>query len=147
MKYFSGSYAHSLDDRGRLAIPSRLRERLGDALVVTKGRERYLVVYPAADWDAQVEQVLAVPAFDAAAIDLRLSIFADASDCDVDKQGRILIPASLREFAGIAENVTIVGAGDHVQIWDCNAWEIKSKALAERPPDMVYRPRTSGRSS
>lgn len=147
MKYFSGSYAHSVDDRGRLAVPSRLRERLGDALVVTKGRQRYLVVYSAADWDTQVEQVLKVPTFDAAGINLRLSIFADAAECDFDKQGRILIPAALREYAGIVENVIIVGAGDHVQIWDCDAWELKRKALVESPPDMVYRPSTTERSS
>ena len=148
MKYFGGTYEHSLDERFRLAIPSRLRERLGDSLVVTRGtKASYLAVYPAADWDEHVAPVLAISPFDSQGQDLRLSIFPHLAECEIDKQGRILIPPTLRKYAGIVDNVIIAGVGDHVQIWAPAAWEEKNEKLTKDPPDMVYRPTASGRSS
>jgi MraZ protein len=135
MKFlFSGSYSHNMDDRGRLAIPAKMREKLGDVVWVNLGLGDYLVIYPDDSWLGPANDVLSVPPWFPEATDLRLELFANLVQCEIDKQGRILIPPLLLEMAKIRGNVVIAGLGDHIQIWDTNAFVEKMKQLRANPP-------------
>jgi MraZ protein len=138
MQYLYGSYTHNLDERGRLAMPSRLRDRLGDSVWVTKGKEKCLMVYPEATFDALVKHVLDSAPWDSAGVDMRLYFFGDAVQCEFDKQGRILVPANLRADVAIEDGAIIIGAGDHLQVWDPAVWAAKRQKLDEQPPSLVY---------
>lgn len=135
MKFlFSGSYSHNLDDRGRLAIPVKMREKLGDVVWVNLGVGDCLVIYPDDAWLGPANDVLSVPPWVPEAADMRLVLFGSASQCEIDKQGRILIPPHLRETARIGESVVVAGAGDHIQIWDSKAYIEKINQLRAKPP-------------
>ncbi len=135
--YFTGNYSHNLDDRGRLAIPARLRDKLGDVVWVTNGR-KCLVLYPDSTWTTLADQVLALPMWDPRAGEMRRFVFGDAAECEIDTQGRILIPSNLRETAGVGESVAIVGAGDYIEIWDRDTWNVEHKKLIDNPPMASY---------
>ncbi len=120
---FRGEFRHSLDGKGRVIVPSRLREGLGDHFVITRGLEKCIFVYPSAEW-IRLEQKLrelTLAKEDPRAFN-RL-IFSGAMDAEADKQGRILIPQYLREHAGIEKDVIIIGTGERVEIWDEAAWK------------------------
>lgn len=119
---YMGEYNHTLDAKGRLIIPSRFRETLGDKFVVTKGMDGCLFVYDDAGWAGVGEKIrgLSLNKRDHRVF-VRLFL-ASATEVEVDKQGRILIPAKLREKAGITRDVTLVGTGNHIEIWDSERW-------------------------
>ena len=139
---FMGEYNHTLDTKGRLIIPSRYREALGDQFVVTKGLDGCLFVYPNAEWDAFEEKLKELPL---TRKDNRMFVrhfLAGAAEVEVDKQGRILIPAKLREFAGLTKDVVFVGAAGHIEIWSQERWdglseeEESMESIAERMADL-----------
>ena len=115
-----GTFYHTVDAKGRLFIPARLREELGDVFYVTISTEACLMVYSKARWDRALEKLEMMP--QAQQIKLR-QLFSKAAKCELDGQGRIQLPQKLRDFAGIAKNVTIVGTGVYVQIWDSVTYE------------------------
>ncbi len=119
---FVGEYSHSLDTKGRLIIPSKFRESLGDVFMVTKGLDGCLAVYDMEGWKALAEKIKALPLTDARARRLTRYMLGGATECEVDKQGRILLTSNLRAFAGLTKDVTLVGVGDRVEIWDRDAW-------------------------
>ena len=119
---FLGEYQHSLDNKGRITIPARFGEELGETFIVTKGLDNCLFVYPLSEWKT-VEQNLKSLPFTRG--DVRAFVrffFAGACECETDKQGRILVPASLREYAGIDKEVVIIGVGNRVEIWSEQLW-------------------------
>ena len=137
MERLTGTYFHTLDDRGRVALPAKLREKLGEKVAVTNGIAHHsLVVYPEDKWDVISDHILAAPAVNEEENDIRLFFFGDATEADVDGQGRIAIPEYLREYAGMTGEVAIVGAGDHIQIWDKEAWIAKRAALRAKAPSL-----------
>lgn len=120
---FLGRYAHSLDSKGRLAIPARFREALAEGLVLTRGIDRCLSLYPMAAWRPLAEKVGALPITDPDARNLRRLFFAEASDLALDGQGRILVPPELRRYAGLERDALVVGMDTNLEIWSPERWQ------------------------
>ena len=119
---FMGEYNHTVDAKGRLIVPSKFREQLGDEFVVTKGLDGCLFVYENTEWKALEEKLHALPLTNANARKVSRFFLAGATTCEVDKQGRILLPAVLRDFAGIDKDAVLVGVGSRIEIWSKDAW-------------------------
>ena len=120
---FMGEYNHTIDAKGRLIVPSRFREILGDAFVVTKGLDGCLFVYDNEEWKLFEEKLRALPITNKEARQFVRFFLAGAAEVEVDKQGRSLIPNVLREFAGLAKDVALVGVGSRIEIWSRERFE------------------------
>lgn len=121
-KGLKGEYNHSVDAKGRMIVPSKLRERLGVSFVVTKGMDGCLHAYPSDEWEAFEEKLSKLPTANAQARQFVRFFMGSADDVEMDNQGRILLPPALRKFAEIVKDVTIVGMGDHAEIWSSEKW-------------------------
>ena len=119
---FMGEYNHTVDAKGRLIVPSKFREQLGDEFVVTKGLDGCLFVYENTEWKILEEKLKALPLTNANARKITRFFLAGATLCEVDKQGRILLPAVLREFAKIEKDAVMVGVGNRIEIWSKESW-------------------------
>lgn len=119
---FMGEYNHSIDTKGRLIIPSRFREELGDEFVVTKGLDGCLFVFPNNEWQAFEEKLKALPLTNKSARQFARFFVAGATPCELDKQGRILLPQTLREFAGLEKDVVLTGMLNRIEIWSKAKW-------------------------
>lgn len=115
----TGQYAHNIDAKGRLFIPARLREELGQTFHVTVGMDHCLSIYSDESWAAFTDKVRSLPYSKAKAL---RPLFANAVDCEPDGQGRILIPAKLREYADLQKEVVVIGSFDRAEIWDAERW-------------------------
>lgn len=120
---FMGEYNHTIDAKGRLIIPSKFRDSLGDEFVVTKGLDGCLFVYDNKEWSAFEEKLKSLPLTNKDARQFVRFFLAGATLAEVDKQGRILVPANLREFAGLEKEVVLVGVASRVEIWSKARWE------------------------
>lgn len=118
-----GEYNHTIDAKGRLIIPSKFRDTLGDEFVVTKGLDGCLFVYDNTEWSAFEEKLKSLPLTNKDARQFVRFFLAGATLAEVDKQGRILVPANLREFAGLEKEVVLVGVASRVEIWSKARWE------------------------
>ena len=129
---FRGVSIVNLDAKGRLAIPSRQRERLQaicDAhLVVTVDRDRCLLLYPEPEWELIERKFAALPALDPTARALQRLYVGNAQEVDIDTQGRILLPQHLRDFASLDTRVAFVGQGIKFELWDESAWQARNEA-------------------
>lgn len=128
---FLGEYEHSVDIKGRVAVPAKFRTQLEGGLVITRGFERCLQVYPMEQWQALSERVSSLPLGSAESRQLRRLLFASAFDTELDKQGRILIPSSLREHAGIGDTAVVAGMNTYFEIWSETDWEAALASLDE----------------
>ena len=124
---FMGEYNHTIDTKGRLIVPSKFREVLGDEFVVTKGLDGCLFVYDNKEWSAFEEKLKALPLMNKESRKFVRFFLAGATNAEVDKQGRILIPSVLREFAGLDKDVVLVGVGSRIEIWSKTKWEDASE--------------------
>lgn len=120
---FMGEFQHTVDAKGRLFIPAKLREGLGERFVATKGLEDCLFIFPAKEWETFGEKLRSLPLASGAARAFTRLFFSGATECEVDPQGRILLPANLREYAKIEKDVLIVGVSSRVEIWSKTKWE------------------------
>lgn len=120
---FMGEYSHTVDAKGRLIVPSKFRELLGDEFVVTKGMDGCLFVYPSQEWKVIEEKFRNVSQMGKDARKFARFFFAGAAACEVDKQGRILLPPVLREFAGLEKDVILAGVLNRIEIWSKERWE------------------------
>ena len=120
---FMGEYNHSVDAKGRLIVPAKFREQLGEEFVVTKGLDGCLFVYPQEEWKHIEDKFREVPLTTKDARKFSRFFFAGAADCEVDKQGRVLIPSVLREFAGLNKEVVLVGVLNRIEIWSKERWQ------------------------
>ena len=120
---FMSEYSHSVDAKGRLIIPSKFREALGDEFVVSKGIDGCLFVYANEDWQAFEQKLTSLPLINKEARQFARFFLAGAATVEVDKQGRILLPANLRAFAGLEKDVVLVGVGSRIEIWSKEKWE------------------------
>lgn len=119
---FMGEYLHTIDAKGRLIIPAKFRGALGERFIATKGLDHCLFVYPDQEWRDLEEKLRALPFTQP---DVRAFVrffFSGATECEVDNQGRILLPANLREYAQIVKDVVLVGVSTRVEIWSQELW-------------------------
>ena len=115
----TGEYQHALDNKGRLFIPAKLRDELGEVFFITLSMDRCLCAYSSASWEAFSEKVNAMPYVKQRKM---RPLFAYAARCELDSQGRALIPQHLREYAGFTKNVTVLGCNNHAELWDSDTW-------------------------
>ena len=136
-----GEYQHTLDAKGRLFIPAKLREELGDSFVVTKGLDECLFLYPLDAWKALEEKIRQLPM--SKSRNLQRFFLSAAADVTVDKQGRIVVPPVLRSHAKLVHDVTIIGVLDRAEIWDRQKWDeyngqLDAGSIAEAMEDLGF---------
>ena len=120
---FLGTHTPRLDDKGRLFLPAKFRDRLATGLVVTRGQERCLYVFPLETFTQIATDMQKAPTSSRAARDYMRVFLSGASDEIPDKQGRVTVPAALRQYAGLDRDCTVIGTGSRVEVWDTAAWE------------------------
>ena len=123
MHMFMGEYNHTIDAKGRLIIPAKFREVLGDEFVVTKGMDGCLFVFDNSEWQVFAEKLRSLPMIDKEVRQFSRFFRAGAASVEVDKQGRILLPSVLRDFAGITKDTVLIGVGSRIEIWSKDRWE------------------------
>ena len=115
----TGEYQHSLDSKGRVFIPAKLRDELGEVFFITLSMERCLCAYSAESWQEFSDKVNTMPYVRQRKM---RPLFAHAAKCELDSQGRALIPQNLREYANLTKNVTVLGCNNHAELWDSETW-------------------------
>ena len=131
MKLFLGEYDHSLDDRGRVTLPKKIRQEIEDtAVVLSKGFDTCIFGFDRASWEKEAEKQLQQPVTEEKGRDIRRYLFAAAEKAEIDKLGRLLVPTHLKEYAEIVDKVKVIGAGDHFEIWEISRWIAYSKTLS-----------------
>jgi MraZ protein len=136
---FLGRFGHNLDAKGRLAIPAKFRGELAEGVVVTRGIDRCLSVYPLAAWQTLAEKVSALSISDPDARQFKRMVFAEAVDETLDTQGRIVLPPELRRYAGIDREAVVVGMNTYVEIWEPGRWESLSAAVEDEGASIAQR--------
>ncbi len=118
-----GEYRHTLDPKGRVIIPAKFRQELGERFVMTKGLDGCLFVYPLDEWEAVEGKLRKLPINKKDSRTFERFFFSGAVECEIDSQGRVLVPQNLREYAKINENVMILGVSARLEIWSQESWE------------------------
>lgn len=136
---FMGEYQHSIDDKGRLIMPARFREELGENFVVTRGLDNCLFVYPMSEWLNLQAKLKSLPFTQANARAFVRFFFSGATEANLDKQGRVVIPQVLRDYARLTRDVVVIGVSTRVEIWSREEWEryageaeVSYEAIAEQ---------------
>ena len=128
---FTGEFRHTVDDKGRLAVPARFRAQLEGGAVVSRWIDGCLAIHTRTGWDALAARVAGLPITDAGARLFQRQIFGGALEAELDRQGRVLLPAYLREEAGLREEALVVGARDHAEIWAPDRWAEYSRTMQD----------------
>ena len=127
---FIGEFYHSFDEKGRVNFPAKLREELGEQFVITKGLDGCLSAYSMEKWEHMSKIIEGLP--QAKARDLKRFMFSSATVVNPDKQGRVLVSQTLRAYANMAKDIAVIGASDHVELWNKEAWlELNSKISSD----------------
>jgi MraZ protein len=134
-----GEHEHTLDDKNRLTLPARLRDQLGERVVVSRGLDGCLNVHAAPEWAKLAERVGTLDQLSSEARTMQRFFFASAVDVELDKQGRIVIPAGLLESASIGREVTVAGIYDHLEVWDRAAWRDQRQTVEGSAEDVAER--------
>ena len=138
---FLGTYTPRLDEKSRLILPAKFREELAEGLVLTRGQERCIYVFSARECERVHEQMRSAPLSSRQARDYIRVFLSGASDEVPDKQGRVTVPAPLRQYAGLDRDVTVIGAGTRVEIWDSESWNTylaeQEAAFSETDEDVL----------
>ena len=137
---FYGEYEHTLDDKSRITLPARFRAALSDGVVLAKGFDANVDVYPSAAWETVVQSRIAeLDPFSAETRRLKRIVFAGAAEDAPDKQGRVLVPATLAEYAGLGKDVVVAGVDDHLEIWNRAAWSEQLREVEGSVHDVAER--------
>ena len=134
---FMGKYFNSIDAKNRMIVPSKHRDQLGGRCILTKGMDHCLYIYPLAEWEKQVDKISQLPETDE---NVRLYIrdaFSNAEECEIDKQGRILIPAELKKLVSIDKELVTVGAMRRIEIWAKEVWDNPTEYKATESNDYI----------
>ena len=123
LKMFKGTFFHNIDSKGRMIVPAKYRELLGESFVVTLGLDGCLFVLPQDVWDEMEKKLMSLPMSSTNGRKVSRMFLSNALDCEFDKQGRILLPQNLRTYAGLQKDVVLVGVGNRAEIWDKDRWE------------------------
>lgn len=126
---FAGEFEHRIDPQGRISIPARFRTAFEDGIVLGKAYDRCVQVYTPEEWEKAADSLASTPANLGAARRLNRLHFSGAYPSQLDRSGRVLVPPQLREYAGLGENVVLVGTGRFFEIWDRSAWEQERELL------------------
>lgn len=138
---FLGEYNHSIDAKGRLIVPAKFRDELGEKFTVTKGIDKCLYIYPQKEWDEFVEKLESLPMGKSNLRGMVRAFLSSATETEIDKQGRILINASHRKYADIDKDVVLAGVGKKIEIWSKDSWEesaILSPEQMEEIAEQMY---------
>jgi len=119
---FIGEYQHTIDPKGRVIMPAKFRDGLGDKFIITKGLDNCLFVFPQEEWQSFEKKLRSLPLTSRDARAFTRFFFSGAIECELDKQGRILIPANLRDYANLDKDLVIVGVSSRVEIWSKEKW-------------------------
>ena len=136
---FMGEFNHTIDTKGRLIIPAKIREQLGDTCIVTKGFDDCLSIYTLEKWEKISVALQSQPSTKAGIRALKRFVFGSAAELDFDRQGRVLVPSPLREHAHLKKNAVILGAGDHVEIWSREQYESYDEEVAPSMEELAER--------
>ncbi|MNJ46381.1 cell division protein MraZ [compost metagenome] len=120
---FMGEFQHNIDDKGRMIIPAKFRELLGTSFVVTRGLDKCLFVYPLPEWEALEHKLKALPLMKSDARAFTRFFFSGATECEWDKQGRVNLPSTLRDYAKLEKECAVLGVSNRVEIWSRDTWE------------------------
>ncbi|MFD0715129.1 division/cell wall cluster transcriptional repressor MraZ [Paenibacillus sp. GCM10027626] len=120
---FMGEYQHSIDDKGRIIIPAKFRDSLGDKFIVTRGLDNCLFVYPHSEWAVLEQKLKSLPLMKSDARAFSRFFFSGATECELDKQGRANVPNTLREYAKLDKDCVVIGVSNRVEIWSKPVWE------------------------
>lgn len=131
VRVFLGEYQHSLDAKGRLTIPAKFREELGEGAVITRGLDNCLFLFPNTEWTILETKLKTLPLTKNDARQFVRFLFSGATECELDKQGRIMLPANLREFAGIDKDAVVIGVSSRIEIWSREKWATYVQAAEE----------------
>jgi MraZ protein len=138
---FLGTHTPRLDDKGRLFLPAKFRDRLASGLVITRGQERCLYVFPMDEFVRVAETMRNAPVTSKAVRDYLRVFLSGASDEIPDKQGRVTVPSTLREYAALDRDCTVIGAGSRVELWDTSAWNTylasTEQAFADQSEEVI----------
>ena len=133
----TGEFNHSIDSKGRLIIPSKLRDSLGEHFVITKGMDGCLFLYPENEWEAFEEKLRTLPLTNKKARDFKRFFLGSAVEGEIDKQGRVLLSSSLRTYANLEKEVVLAGVLDKVEIWSKEAWDAHTTDIEENIEDIA----------
>lgn len=126
-----GQYSYIIDEKKRVAIPTKFRDSLEQGAVLTRGFEGCLYLYPQREWEKFLEMLNKLPYFDPATREMKRTMVGSAMDVKLDTAGRILVPDHLKDHASLTKKITIVGLNDHIEIWDEEKWNAYSPDLNE----------------
>ncbi len=115
---FMNEYNHSIDSKGRMILPARFREELGEKFILSRGLDECLTIYPVERWDSMVEKLRRLPSTKKAVRELRRFLIGQSTELECDRQGRVLIPANLQAYAKLEKDAKIIGVGDTIEIWN-----------------------------
>jgi len=119
-----GKYNNSIDSKNRMTVPSKYRDELGYSCVLTKGNDKCLYIYPMTEWEKVRNKLSSLPTSNKSVRAYVRRVYANAVECEIDKQGRITIPPELREFAGIEKDLVTMGVMNRIEIWSRSEWEM-----------------------
>jgi MraZ protein len=136
---FYGEHEHTLDEKNRLTLPARFRHALAEGVVLARGIERNIDVYPRASWDANVARIAELDSLTREAREMKRFVFAGAVPAELDRQGRVLVPPHLAAHAKLGRDVVVAGVHDHVEIWDRAAWAAHLSAIEGSAGDVAER--------
>jgi MraZ protein len=128
---FTGEYRHTVDEKGRIAVPARFRSRLSDGSVLANWIDGCLAIFPKADWDELGTRIAGLPFTDPAARQLQRFLYGGAIEVELDRQGRFVVPANLREYGGLRGDAVIVGSRNHAEIWAPDRWASVRQGLSD----------------
>lgn len=134
---FMGEYSHTLDVKGRLIIPAKFRNQLGEKFIVTRWMEHALRAMPMPVWEKLEQQLNQLPLGKKEARQFKRFVMAGAMEAEIDKQGRIIIPSNLKTYAGLVKNVIVTGSGDSFEIWSDENWQSYTAETAENFDDIA----------
>ena len=140
---FIGEFSHSVDAKGRVAVPAKFRNKISGGAIITRGLDKCLFVFTKKDWEKLAGKLIELPISQSNSRAFARLMLSGASDVDIDSQGRILIPDYLRKYAGISKAVTVIGVYSRVEVWDDKVWETykrktegASDEIAEKMADL-----------
>lgn len=132
-----GNFEHKLDSKGRTVLPAKFRGELGNSVVATIGIDNYIALYPVAGWEDFLQKLESLSSFKKKTRDFRRVFIGNAAELEIDAAGRILLPSNLRQYAGVTQEITLVGTGGQIELWDTKKWNERQAANFEEVGNMA----------